>query len=333
MRSSNMSRRWVRLASSVAFAVLSCSALAQPSAIDRLVVFGTSLSDTGNSFYWLSRPDNVGCGTPLNVPPYAALDELLTPDGPYAKGGHHVSNGATWAEGVARGLALAGNARPALANAGTSASNYAVFGARAVAVNCRFNLLDQVSAYLADFPQASASTLVAIEIGSNDVRDALTAGPDAIQTIQNALGGVIQSVTLLHQHGVRSFVFLNVPDVGKTPAVRMLEYFYPGTMEGANKLAMGFNKGLLDGVVPYVYSLGGGSQARIVDIYETLNLVVEHKESYGFVNVTDACVTPNRAPFQCTNPDSYLFWDGIHPTKAMHAIIAQQALAVISAAP
>jgi len=40
------------------------------------VSFGTSLSDTGNSFIWLSDPENKA----HNVPPYEALDELRIPD-------------------------------------------------------------------------------------------------------------------------------------------------------------------------------------------------------------------------------------------------------------
>ena len=55
-------------------------------AVGRIVVFGTSLSDPGNDFALRGIE---------NVPPYDTLDPFLVPDAPYAKGGHHVSNGAT----------------------------------------------------------------------------------------------------------------------------------------------------------------------------------------------------------------------------------------------
>jgi len=299
-----------------------------------LVFFGDSLSDTGNSFIWLSQPANQACGVPMNVPPYDALDPLKVPDGPYAHGGHHYSNGATWAEVTARSLALAGNARPAFAGAGTQARNYAVGGARAVAgYPCRFNLPAQVNdAYLRDFPQTSASTLITIEIGGNDVRDGLVAvllsgNPNAAAPyISAALASLGDSVGTLHAHGARKFLLLNVPNVGLTPAVRA---FGPVAMFVGDSVSKGFNDNL-GPLSQYLMSVLPGSDIRIVDIYTKLNQVVASPASYGFTNWTEACITPNVPPFQCTDPDSYVFWDGIHPTKAMHAIIAQQALAALA---
>jgi len=330
MRVSTLRQHLARFASSVALGLLSCTALAQHSTIERVVIFGTSLSDSGNSFIWLSDPANQACGVPLNVPPYDALDPMKVPDGPYATGGHHFTNGATWAEGLARNLALAGNARPAFAGRGTQASNYAVGGARAVAgYPCRFNLPAQINTYLGDFAQTSASTLVAIEIGGNDVRDALVAaagGRDPAPYIQNALSSVATSMVSLYAHGARKFLWLNVPDLGKLPAVRALG---PAAVAGGNFLAVQYNANLAL-LSQQLMQLLPGSDIRIVDIYAKLNQVVADPRAYGLANATDACVTPDQPPFHCAQPDSYVFWDGIHPTKVVHEIVAQQAAAALS---
>jgi phospholipase/lecithinase/hemolysin len=334
MHDSNIPRRLARFASAIALALLSCSALAQPKTIDRLVFFGGSLTDTGNSFIWLSSPAGQGCGVPLSVPPYDMLDPFIVPDGPYARGGHHFSNGANWAEGVARALALAGNARPAFSGPGTQASNYAVGGARAVAgYPCRYNLPAQVAAYRADFAQTSERTWITMEIGGNDMRDGLVAvlvsqDPAAAGPyISRALESIGESVGVLYAHGARKFLLLNVPNIGLAPAVRP---FGPVAVSVGDSVSKAFNDNLVL-LTQGLKALLPGSDIRILDLYTTLNEVVASPGSYGFANWTDACVTPNQPPFACKQPDSYLFWDGTHPTKAMHAIIAQQALAKIAA--
>ena len=94
---------------------------AAPSPYAGIVVFGTSLSDSGNAFA-------LRGGT--NTPPDYDLDPLLVPTAPYARGGHHFSDGATWIEQLARSFGLAVSARPAFSSQSGGATNYAVAGAR-----------------------------------------------------------------------------------------------------------------------------------------------------------------------------------------------------------
>src|SRR6187431_1546456 len=134
---------------------------------DRVVVFGTSLSDSGNAFALI--------GT-ASTPPDFSLDVFLIPSAPYARGGHHLSNGATWIEQLARSSGLAASARPAFLGNNSGATNYAVAGARARDYGDTLNLSQQVAAFLQDVGGvAPSNALYVIEMGANDLRDALTA--------------------------------------------------------------------------------------------------------------------------------------------------------------
>jgi phospholipase/lecithinase/hemolysin len=188
-------------------------ALADP--VDRMVVFGDSLSDPGNHFAAFGQTSHA---------PFAPL-----PDFPYAIGGHHFSNGPTWIEQLAHALDMPLSGKPALRAPGVF-TNYAVGRARARAgadAFPYFALGTQVRQFLTDFRgQAPSEAVYVIWIGANDLNDALTAGQTdparAGEIIRAAVTTQAEAVYALWAAGARQFMVLNVPDPALAPFVRAL---------------------------------------------------------------------------------------------------------------
>ncbi|WP_024299616.1 SGNH/GDSL hydrolase family protein [Methylomicrobium lacus] len=312
-----------------------------------IVTFGTSVSDPGNAFSLLAHPVsglNLEGDVSQNTPPYDTLDESLVPSAPYAKGGHHFSNGATWIEQFAQGRGLAADVGPAFQSDSSKAHNYAVGGARATNYPDRVNLPQQVQAFLDDVGQtAPADALYVIEFGNNDIRDALVefftvflATGDQTQAvaaanavITAALSGIADNIQVLYGSGARKFLVLNAARIDLLPAVTALG---PDATTVAGILTDGFNQGLAQNVLASLSALPGIQIAQL-DIADQMATIIGSPSDYGLTNVTDPCVTPDTPPYTCKKPDSFFFWDGIHPTKAVHAIINQEAVNVLANYP
>jgi phospholipase/lecithinase/hemolysin len=284
---------------------------------DRIVVFGDSLSDPGNAFALTGEqltPPSYGMDTP---------EELLTlvPSAPYAKGGHHFSNGPTWIEDLGKAIGLGASVGPAFAPGHPNASNYAVGGARARPVG-DFHLAVQVNEFLGDVRgHAPSGALYVIALGGNDVRDALQLGDPTV--IAAAIGSIAQHVQVLYGAGARKFLVWNSPNIALTPAVRAVAAVNPGVpvLAAAEQLSLAF-KVNLDVVLAQLQAALPGIEIVRFDAFTEINNIVANPAKFGLNDVTTACITPNVPPFQCRQPDRHLFWDGIHPTRAGHAIAA-----------
>lgn len=311
-----------------------------------LVIFGDSLSDTGNKY--------LEAGL-VNRPPYDLLDEFLIPDGPYARGGFSHSNGALWIEQLARPMGLGRDVRPAL-SIKKKGSNYAYGGARARSASESPNrhLPAQVDAFMADVnDNPSAESLYVLFIGGNDVADAVRAlesdpsGTTSVFIVIDALTSISEAIQVLYNYslGATDFLVFNSPDLGLTPAFNP-----PLNVEEAPVLGtcftLLFNLGSDAAVYPSPYELIcsvfgfppgipgfeeiiGGLEAGLpgttftrIDSFAVFRDIVNNPRDYRLKNVTDACVMPNVPPYACRKPNRYLFWDGIHPTRKGHDIIA-----------
>ena len=300
-----------------------------------IVVFGTSLSDSGNAFA-------LAGGT--STPPDHGLNSFLIPGAPYARGGHHFSNGPTWVEQFARSIGLAGSVQPAYRSESVKATNYAVGAARAcdAATDQNINLADQVNAFLNDVGgNAPVDALYVIEIAANDLRDAVVAALAVIQAggsegqalqavapiLLCAQQAIRDQITALYAAGARNFLVWTVPDPGLTPAIRSLG---PSAMQVASFVTSTFNNQVLLPTLQGLAAALPGLDVTILDAFALLHLMNASPANFGLTNTTSACVAPDQEPFFCQTPDEYLFWDGIHPTRAAHAAVAQEAARVLA---
>lgn len=305
------------ICSLMACAVFGLGLLPQEAAAQQpvqIVAFGDSLSDPGNAF--------ALSGT-ASTPPDFNLDPFLVPAAPYARGGHHFQNGATWLEQLARPLGLASSVQPAFQLANPAATNFAVGGARARQIATGVNLSAQVQAYLdRSGGVARPDALYVIAFAGNDVRDALVAysqGQDGGAIIQAAITSIAQMIVRLHGAGARHFLVWNAADIGRTPALGLAG---PAATALATLLSQGYNANLANALGQLSLALPA---IRIVpfDTFGLVTDIVDNPSAYGMTNVTSACLRPGDAPFVCHTPNEFLFWDGIHPTVAAHAIIAR----------
>ena len=298
--------------------------------IDRIVVFGDSLPDSGNAFALLG-------GQFVAPPDYGMTDDILDvitliPDAPYKS--KRFSNAQhTWIEILAGAVGLGPSVKPAFAGSHWKASNYAVGGATAGDIGVsQVPLGDQVRRFLLDVrDEAPSDALYVIAIGGNDIRAAQAQDPATVfGAALTAIGG---SIFELYTKGARNFLVWNAPDVGRTPAVRRLDAAVCGPLPGCvADLATAASASYNQLLQPLLQALRNLPDITIVefDAFGKLGEVQDDPKRFGLRDATTACIQPHvptfgvfsAPPFRCEHPEDHFFWDGIHPTRAGHRIIA-----------
>mgnify|MGYP003693672571 CR=1 FL=1 len=255
----------------------------------------------------------------------------LVPDAPYSS--RRFSNGRTWIEDFAAAVGLPQNARPAVAGAlfgedDGRASNYAVGGRpRPISARASFLLSVQVNLFLSDVRGAplpmrcTSSRSAATTFGLP-----LVAGPGVLGL---ALTSVAQNIQKLYGQE-RDISWSGAPRRWTYPALQRLNTFVaPGIAAGATALSAGYNQNL-QGVLQGLGAALPGITIVPFDAFGLLADVQANPRRFGLINATTACIEPNvpqfgfpsSPPFRCAQQDRFFFWDGIHPTRAGHAIIA-----------
>lgn len=289
------------------------------SPFEQVVVFGDSLSDPGNLFALTGQ---------YSVPPFSPI-----PSAPYAIGGFHFTNGSTWAEDLSHALNSVSGTGPAVR--APRFTNYAFGGARARAGagGAAPDLAAQVGMYFANSSGAAdAQSLYVIWFGANDLRDAIEAlaqdptGATSAGMVQAAVGTIAQNVATLWSAGARTFLIPNEPNLAVLPAIAS----QPAQVQAAAaQLSVAYNDGLAQALSGLVGQLPQTTIVRL-DVFTLLNSVLAAPRIYGFDVTTQPCLAFGVvAGFVCANPRDYVFWDAIHPTAAVHRILASMAVSAL----
>lgn len=207
------------------------------------------------------------------------------PSPPYFDG--RFSNGPVWAEHLAASLEL------------TSATTNIAVGFATTEEMRDLQLLPHLAAFGVD-----PNGLYVLWAGANDLIDAA----DPENAIVLALGNIADCLIALASAGAQNIMVPNLPNLGRTPYVIALG---PDAVAGAELISLAFNSGLRS----VIQSVEDGFGIDVVEpsAFSLLETVVNQPVRFGFTDVDSPALDESLSVV--TNPDDYVFWDPIHPTR------------------
>jgi outer membrane lipase/esterase len=281
---------------------LVCSPFLIPSKVlaqefGQLFIFGDSLVDNGNLFR-LTQPTG----------------NAIPPSPPYFQG--RFSNGLVWSELIGGEI----NIVP------TSTTNFALGGSTSGSTNSISPQLPSLTAQIAQFlalpGTPNPNALYVLLVGANDYLrlPVQTRSTESLSVVNN----ISNTVNALIDKGARNILVSNLPNLGNTPQEQAF-----GTFTASSSTTENHNRNLNTALGLIARSR---SDVNIIplDLNALVAEVTREPSRYGLTNVTTSCFN-QQAGTICSNPNEFLYWDGLHPTAAGHQLIAKYAASVVNA--
>ncbi|HEF5875078.1 TPA: SGNH/GDSL hydrolase family protein [Burkholderia cenocepacia] len=293
---------WAARANAFAIDATPWSAGGPGARIDRVVAFGDSLSDTHN----------------LYDATYGRV-----PDGTSWFDGRF-TNGRNWVEYLADDLNV-----PLYdwAVGGTGVSDRRVLQWVEMP-----GLLSQVRdwrrATRADRSYDPARTLFTVLVGGNDLIYFDTP-PDEILAKER------EAIDVLIDAGAKNILVLNLPDVSRAPIFKL-----KGGADRAAAQVEAINVGLRTMIASMQDEHAGSVNIQLFDTHALFARLFDEPRVYGFSNSTESCLEMDRTGLSnfmeshrprpaCRNPDTFVFWDVLHPTTRTHRLLADRVAAFV----
>ena len=298
---------------SACLAMALVAALATPALAQRVVVFGDSLSDTGNAQF---ASGGTNPGSPLGR--YSnglnAIDYLYGPiSGP---------GSIAFIYGATLGKLAPGNVLDfAFGGAYTTVGNIGN-GTAPGTPGTAPGLSQEVGLFASLGGKFAANDTASVWVGGNNGFYAVNAAqfvPASSQqtflstSATQAVAGEVSNLQQLIGLGAKKIIVYNIPDLGTTP---LLNTSASGSAAGSFFTAT-YNATLAGGL-SQLAAAAPGTNIIQVDTAALLKIVTNNPTAFGFTNVTQPCGFKGGAA--C---NGFLFADNVHPTQATYAILAQ----------
>ena len=211
-----------------------------------------------------------------------------------------------------------------------------------------------IESYLLDRGELDPNGLYVVFAGGNDYLNVLDHEenynpPQMDKYVDNVVTSIVSSSKRLLGQGANKIVVVGVPDVAITPRFNqtsdreILAYATARHNLQLKEKIEGLNATLKDKTVLFI------------NIQDMLQELIDNQNKYGFTDVTHACIdlplptarefsahpfknnavlryaalSATQEPVSCDRPDTYLFWDEVHPTTRAHEILAKRVCSII----
>jgi len=338
-----MNTRWTNALAAILLGTTSLAGHAQAQAqFNNIVIVGDSLSDTGN----IAKAFGAGNLAYFPAPTGYNTGFLQSPYYNY-----QFSNGPIYANQLGTMLQASGTTTD-LAVGGAYSGTYTVgspltIGAVSITgTNLSAGLSGTLPSIMGQVQSLAGSKfgsqdLAVVYGGANDAFAALgaVAGQPGLtlaqitaaftttaNTVANNIGTEVAKLAAM---GVKNIVVPNLPALGLTPAFNGS----PSNAAAATGLSTGINQAVSLAMASLSRQLG--INITIVDTNALISDMVANPNKYGLSNVTAECLPTGNAGYiptgasACANPNSYLFWDTVHPTSAVSLDFGQYMTAIL----
>ena len=234
---------------------------------------------------------------------FRATGGMYPPNPTYYQGRY--SNGRVWIEYLAESLHLSSK----------QTNNFAYGGATTGSVGNSYvpSLLNQVQSFTQTHQKTNSNALYVLWAGANDYLQGVSSATVPVKNLTTAINS-------LTDVGAKKILVGNLPDLGQLPATRTST-----NSVNLSALTQAHNQGLRRSL-KILSQQHSDLEIVVLDANTLYRNAIANPAAFNFTNVITPCLSGSSI---CSNPDQFLFWDGIHPTAAAHRIIGETAFSTI----